>query len=149
MTMTVDYEQLLVTNEFSEVIRLQNQSLERLKAFRAKYPYLIPPNVACMVEENLKENMQMLFKEMNNLHKPKQQQKRYVCMECHGSFAVRLPGGLCDECRSRTTATQPDYDKINSQGQTAVVEAEVEPASELESEAAAAAEPPEERPATD
>lgn len=105
--MGLDYEQLLITNELSEIIRGHNQCLERLRTYRTSYPYLMAPNIAKMMEENLKENIQMLYREFNNLHKPKTEQKRHVCQQCHSVFAVSLRGGICDECRSRIGHTTP------------------------------------------
>ncbi|MCX7626769.1 MAG: hypothetical protein N2Z21_11270 [Candidatus Sumerlaeaceae bacterium] len=111
--MGLDYEQLLIFNELSEIIRWQNQCIERMKSFREKYPYLIPPNVARMVEENLKENVQFLYRELNHLHKPPEERRRHVCRECHGVFFVSLPGGLCDECRAKIAAThKPQYGRV-------------------------------------
>ena len=112
--MGLDYEQLLIFNELSEIIRWQNLSMERMKSFCEKYPYLIPPNVARMVEENLKENVQILYRELNDLHKPREQRKRHVCSECHGVFFVSLPGGICDECRSKKTSHKPQYGRVAS-----------------------------------
>ena len=117
--MALDYEQLLITNELSEIIRGHNQCLERLRHYRENYPYLIAPNVGKMMEENLKENVQMLYRELNNLHKPKTEQRRHVCRECHSVFAVALRGGLCDQCRSRMPhlTPQPDaYQRRNGDG---------------------------------
>lgn len=105
--MSFDMEKLQAVAELGEVIRLQNEALERLQAFRNARPYLIVPNLAKMVEENLKENVHVLYKELNNLHRPPEKKVRYVCESCHLAFAVPLPGGLCDECRSRQTQTQP------------------------------------------
>ena len=105
--LALDYEQLLITNEMSEIIRWHNQCLDRLRSYRETYPYLMAPNVARMMEENLKENVQMLYRELNNLHKPKQEQRRHVCRECHSVFAVSLPGGICDECRARQRPQEP------------------------------------------
>jgi hypothetical protein len=111
----LDYEQLLLTNELSEIIRWHNQCLDRLRNYRESYPYLLAPNLGKMMEENLKENVQVLYRELNNLHKPREEQRRHVCRECHAVFAVALPGGLCDECRGRvatvdTSATPPPED---------------------------------------
>ena len=111
--MGLDYEKLLIFNELSEIIRWQNQCIERIKSFRERYPYLIPPNVAYMVEENLKENVQVLYRELNHLHKPKEEKRRHVCRECHSVFFVSLPGGLCDECRAKLAAShQPQYGRV-------------------------------------
>jgi hypothetical protein len=105
--LALDYEQLLITNELSEIIRWHNQCLDRLRSYRETYPYLLAPNVAYMLEDNLKENVQMLYRELNNLHKPKTEQRRHVCSQCHGVFAASLPGGICDECRGRGVRPQP------------------------------------------
>jgi hypothetical protein len=103
----LDYEQLLITNELSEIIRWHNQCLDRLRSYRESYPYLIAPNVGKMMEENLKENVQMLYRELNNLHKPKAEQRRHVCRQCHMVFALPLRGGICDECHSKRAAPTP------------------------------------------
>lgn len=106
--MNLDYEKLLILNELSEIIQWHNQCLDRMTAYRESYPFLMPPNVAAMIEGNLKENVQMLYRELNNLHKPRSEQRRHVCRRCHGVFAVALPSGVCDECRSKVE-TQPEY----------------------------------------
>jgi hypothetical protein len=111
--MGMDSEQLMIFGELSEIIRGQNMCIELMKSFREKYPYLIPTNVARMVEENLKENVQILYRELNHLHKPPQEKRRHVCRGCHGVFFTALPGGLCDECRSKAEATQqPQYGRV-------------------------------------
>jgi hypothetical protein len=99
--MSFDYEKLLVFNELSEIIRWHNQCIDRLQSYRTNHPYLLAPNLGRMMEDNLKENVQMLYRELNNLNKPKAEQRRHVCRECFGVFASALPGGICDECRSR------------------------------------------------
>lgn len=102
-----DYEKVIIMSEISELIRGLNQSLDRLREYREKYPYLMAPNIAGAIEDNIKESVTLLLREMNNLNKPKQEQRRYVCPECNGVFMVALPGGLCDECRSRVATAQP------------------------------------------
>lgn len=103
--MSFDPEKLLIFNELSEIIRWHNQCIDRLGTYKKNHPYLIAPNLHKMMEENLKENVQMLYKELNNLNKPKTEQRRHVCRECHSVFAAALPGGICDECRSKVGAT--------------------------------------------
>jgi hypothetical protein len=95
--------------ELGEVIRLQNEALEKLRAFREARPYAIAPNLFRMIEENLKENVQMLYKELNQVHKPPTERKRHVCRQCHHVFAIALPGGLCDECRSKPAGQPAAY----------------------------------------
>jgi len=104
-----DLEKLQAVAELGEVIRLQNEALERLVAFRKERPYLMMPNLAKMVEENIKENVTVLYKELNNLHKPAAQQTRYICRECQMAFVVALPGGICDECRARLGSKPRSY----------------------------------------
>lgn len=130
--MSFDLEKLQAVAELGEVIRLQNEALERLQAFRNARPYLIVPNLARMVEENLKENVHVLYKELNNLHRPPEKQVRYICDECSMAFAVPLPGGLCDECKSRlaTSATPRTYGAIEAQEKEENSPAEETPAEE-------------------
>jgi hypothetical protein len=104
-----DLEKMQAVAELGEVIRLQNEAMDRLRAFRQARPYLIMPNLAKMVEENMKENVQVLYKELNNLHKPAEQQTRYICDDCKMAFLVKLPGGICDECRARRGTKPRDY----------------------------------------
>ncbi len=105
--MSFDLDKMQAVIELGEVIRLQNEALERLVAFRKARPNLMMPNLAKMVEENLKENVQVLYKELNNLHKPPEQQTRYICKECQMAFLTSLPGGICDECRAKKGSSQP------------------------------------------
>lgn len=95
--------------EMGEVIRLQNEALKKLREFREARPYAIAPNLYRMIEENLKENVQMLYKELNQVHKPAAERKRHVCRQCHHVFASALPGGLCDECRSKPPGQPAAY----------------------------------------
>lgn len=104
-----DLEKLQAVAELGEVIRLQNEALDKLVAFRRARPYLMMPNLAKMVEENIKENVQVLYKELNNLHKPAEERTRYICEDCKMAFLVRLPGGICDECRARRASKPRDY----------------------------------------
>ena len=97
--MSSDLDKLQAVAELGDVIRLQNEALDKLVAFRKSKPHLMMPNLAKMVEEDIKENVQVLYKELNNLHRPSEQQERYICKECEMAFLVRLPGGICDECR--------------------------------------------------
>ena len=99
--MIEEYEARLIGNEFSEIIKLLNQTIERLQRFREAYPYLIAPNVFEVLEENLKENTQVMYREFQNIMRgngPHYDQK-YVCKKCKKVFMISLPHGLCDECR--------------------------------------------------
>lgn len=99
--MSFDPDKLQAAAQLGEVIRLHNETLEKLREFRRLRPYALPPNMVVMAEENLKENVQVLYKELNHLHKPAAERRRHACRQCHHVFAVSLPGGICDECRSR------------------------------------------------
>ena len=57
--MNVNSDALKIVAELGEAIRLQNEALERLRAFRQEMPYILAPNIANMVEENLKENIHL------------------------------------------------------------------------------------------
>ncbi|KPL05412.1 hypothetical protein AMJ85_11860 [candidate division BRC1 bacterium SM23_51] len=101
----MDYETMLRVNELAGILKLQQQAAGRLKRFREAYPYLVAPNLLEMLEENLRDNIAVLTKEMGQLQTGKRapvgDPSRYVCKRCHAKFAVALPGGLCDECRSK------------------------------------------------
>lgn len=99
----MEYEELFTLNEFSEIIKTHNSALERLKRFRDAYPYLIAPNIFDMLQHNLKENTQILFREMSGMkdQKNKKYSKRHTCRVCNKIFMMSLPGGICDECRGK------------------------------------------------
>ena len=117
---------LAITHELSEIIQLHNQAHAQLEKYRKAYPYLMAPNLAAMMEGNLKDNLQILYKELTNLHRPVDTKDRNVCAICHRAFATRLPGGACDECRARFSAPKPSYglaspddpDAVNLEGLT-------------------------------
>ena len=99
----MEYKNLFMMNEFSEIIKYHNNTLDRIKRFREEYPYLIAPNVYDMLQHNLKENVTILFREMSGIQNPgkKKYEKKYVCRICHKVHMIKLPGGICDECRSK------------------------------------------------
>lgn len=101
----MDYEIMLRVNELAEILKLHHHAVDRLKRFREAYPYLIAPNMLEMLEANLKDNVAVLTKEMGQLQTGKRapagDPSRYICKRCHAKFAATLPGGLCDECRSK------------------------------------------------
>jgi hypothetical protein len=107
--MSFSPDNMRTATELGEVIRLQNEALEKLRAFRETRPYAIAPNLFRMVEENLKENVQMLYKELNQVNKPATEQRRHVCTQCHHVFATALPGGICDQCRSKPAGQPAAY----------------------------------------
>jgi hypothetical protein len=101
----MDYEVMLRVNELAEIIKNHRHAADRLKRFRQSYPYLIAPNVLEMLEENLRDNMVVLNKEMGQLQSgksaPAGDPTRYICKRCSQKFTVVLPGGLCDQCRAK------------------------------------------------
>ena len=99
----MEYEELFVLNEFSEIIKYHNSTLDRIKRFRDAYPYLIAPNVFDTLQHNLSDNIAVLFREMSGLQnqKDKQYDKKYVCKICHKVYMTSLPRGVCDECRGK------------------------------------------------
>jgi hypothetical protein len=98
-----EYERRLIANEFSRIIQTHNGLIESIKEFRDAYPYLIAPNVFDILEGNIKENTQIMYRELQNLMRPDgpHYHKKYVCKNCHQVFMMSLPEGLCDECRSK------------------------------------------------
>ncbi len=107
--MSTTGEPFKIQTELSEVLRLHNQTLERLRAFQHERPYVVAPNIMKMVEENLKENVTILYKQWNEVHKPPTERVRHVCTQCSFVFASALPGGICDECRSKPGGQPSTY----------------------------------------
>ncbi len=101
--MAPDYRNKLIGNEFSDIIKAHNEALERLQRFRDEHPYLIAPNVFDTLEANLKENTQIMYRELQNIMRSggPHYHKKYICKNCHRAFMMSLPGGLCDECRGK------------------------------------------------
>ncbi|MCX8037945.1 MAG: hypothetical protein N3D11_13025 [Candidatus Sumerlaeia bacterium] len=101
----MDYEMMLRVNELAEILKLHRQAADRVKRFRGAYPYLIAPNILDLVEGNLSDNVTVLTKEMGHLQTgrktPAGDPSRYICKKCGCKFTITLPGGLCDECRSK------------------------------------------------
>jgi hypothetical protein len=101
----MDYEIMLRVNELAEIIKLHQQTASRLKRFREAYPYLIAPNLLELLEDNLRDNVSVLTKEMGQLQSGKQtaagDPARYICKQCSMKFTVALPDGLCDQCRAK------------------------------------------------
>jgi hypothetical protein len=105
----MDKDMLTNAAALGEIIRLHNEAVERLKAYRVSRPYLMAPNLGSMLEGNLKDNIEVLYRELNNLAKPRSAKKQYVCTQCHGVFLQRLPGGICDQCKSRVSLGSGRY----------------------------------------
>lgn len=99
----IEYEQLLLKNEFSEIIKYNEMALKRIDRFQEGYPYIIAPNIIALIRDNLKDNIAILLREMPNIEKFKKREynQKYVCEKCKNVFFVKLPGGVCDECRGK------------------------------------------------
>ncbi|MCD6386671.1 hypothetical protein J7M23_12970 [Candidatus Sumerlaeota bacterium] len=97
-----EYERRLLADEFAGIIKMHNEVLERLERFRKAYPYLLAPNIFDSLEGNLKENVQIMYRELQNLHRTDgpHYEKKYICKRCHQAFMIALPEGLCDKCRA-------------------------------------------------
>lgn len=102
----MEYEQMLVINEVSEILRAHNEALGRLNKFKEAYPYLVAPNLLETLEHNLKDNIAVLYREYQTLHNKegKKYEKKYVCKRCKQVFFISLPQGLCDKCRAEISA---------------------------------------------
>lgn len=96
-----EYERRLISNSFAEIIRTHNSALEQLQSFRKEYPYLISPKVLELLEGNIKDNINVLYREMQNLNRTNgpHYEKKYVCKKCKEVYFTSLPDGLCDKCR--------------------------------------------------
>lgn len=104
--MDADQEKQLMTARVMKIIRDCNANYEAIHSFRKEYPNVISPNILIYIEENIKENITLLYKEVNNLNKPKEEKIQYICRNCKCSFFSRLPYGLCDKCRSELNVEQ-------------------------------------------
>ncbi len=98
-----DYEEMLLKNEFSEIIKYNDMALKRVQRFGEGYPYLIAPNILQLIMDNLKDNIALLLREMPNIEKYKKREysQRFICTKCKNVFFISLPGGICDECRAK------------------------------------------------
>lgn len=114
--MNLTDEQIDMITVVGETIRHQTFAQEMVADFRKKYPFAIPPNLLGLIEENLKDNIQVLYREMNVLHKPNSEKRRWVCTKCKTVFAMPVPGGLCDACKAATmnVPNRPDYAELNA-----------------------------------
>ena len=78
----MDYEMMLRVNELAEIIKFHQQAAHGLSRFRGAYPYLVAPNLLELLEENLRDNISVLTKEIGQLQAGKR-----------GGFLGRLFGG--------------------------------------------------------
>lgn len=108
-------EQIEMITELGEIIRHQTFAQERLAEFRRRFPFALPPNLLSMIEDNLKENIQVCYREMNVIHKPADEKRRWFCTKCKTVFAMPVPGGLCDACKmEQRRSSGPDYTQLNA-----------------------------------
>jgi hypothetical protein len=99
----MEYDELFILNEFSEIIKYHNIALERIKRFEEAYPHLIAPNIYDLLQHNLKDNITILLREMSGMkdQKNKKYDKKHVCKICNKVHMTSLPRGVCDECRGK------------------------------------------------
>ena len=108
-------EQIEMITQLGEIIRHQTFAQERLADFRRRFPFALPPNLLSMIEDNLKENIQVCYREMNVIHKPADEKRRWFCTKCKTVFAMPVPGGLCDACKmEQRRSSGPDYNQLNA-----------------------------------
>ncbi|MEQ8820879.1 MAG: hypothetical protein RLY93_11595 [Sumerlaeia bacterium] len=108
-SMTMKDDDKLVFDELSDILSHVNTAANKLEVFKKKYPYLVAPNIFGIWEDNLKETATVMFREFHNLRNGQQKKtysKRYVCSQCKTVCMVPLPGGICDECRSRNAPSR-------------------------------------------
>lgn len=100
----MDPDNLFLQRRLSGIIRQLNGIVKNLGDFKDENPHVIAPNLMDAMIGNLKDDINILLREMNIIGSPNRrqlQERRYVCRSCHNVFTSPLVAGICDECRSR------------------------------------------------
>jgi hypothetical protein len=111
-SVTVPAEDIQVLSELSDILASVNGALAAVKKLKAKYPYLIAPNITGMWEDNLQETATVMMREFHNLRNGRAQksyQKKNICTMCSSVFLEPLPDGICDECKGKTSGPMKEY----------------------------------------
>lgn len=106
--MSTDPEALFIQRRLSGMTRQMTGLVQNLEEFRVEYPQIIAPNVLEAIIGNLKDDINVLLREMSLLtspHREELRQRRYVCRACKNVFTSPLVAGVCDECRARGITT--------------------------------------------
>jgi len=95
---------MFVQRRLSGIARQLNGLIKNFEDFREEHPTLIAPNVLNAIIGNLKDDVNVVMREMNMVGSPNRKQlkaRRYHCRACHNVFMQPLVAGICDECRGR------------------------------------------------
>lgn len=109
MNTDITPEDMFAQRRLSGMARQMGGIVRNLEEFKVEYPTIIAPNVIDAMIGNLKDDINILLREVNMLSSPNRrelQQRRYVCRSCQSVFMVPLVAGICDECRSRGITSQ-------------------------------------------
>jgi hypothetical protein len=96
-----------VIDEMSEILCSVNVASALIGKFVQKHPQAVAEDRIARWENTLRDIATVMYREFHALRNgrtKKTYDKRYVCSTCHSVFMAPLPGGMCDECRSRAAA---------------------------------------------
>jgi hypothetical protein len=102
-------EDLFIQRRLNGITRQLSGIVKNLEEFRQEYPHVIAPNILEAMVGNLKDDINILLREVNMIGSPNRealQQRRWVCRSCKAVFMAPLVAGVCDECRARGITTQ-------------------------------------------
>jgi hypothetical protein len=100
----INPESLFIQRRLGGVVRQLNGIVMNLEEFRDEHPTIIAPNMLDTIIHNLKDDINVLLREVNILGSPNPkalQERRYVCRSCNSVFSTPIVAGVCDECRGR------------------------------------------------
>jgi hypothetical protein len=101
-------DDLFIQRRLSGISRQLTGIVKNLEEFGQEHPHVIAPNILAAMVGNLKDDINILLREVNYLGSPDRQalrDRRYVCRSCQRVFAAPLAAGICDECRGRGITT--------------------------------------------
>ncbi|MBN1478306.1 hypothetical protein JXA47_16235 [Candidatus Sumerlaeota bacterium] len=102
-------EDLFIQRRLNGITRQLSGIVKNFEEFREEYPHVIAPNILEAMIGNLKDDINILLREVNMIGSPnreKLQQRRWICRSCNAVFMAPLVAGVCDECRARGITTQ-------------------------------------------
>lgn len=106
--MNLSPEDLFIQRRLSGIARQLSGIAQNLEEFGRENPQIIAPNVLEAMVGNLKDDINVILREVNMIASPNRKElreRRYVCRSCNNVFMTPLAAGVCDECRSRGITT--------------------------------------------
>ncbi|NJL07530.1 MAG: hypothetical protein HC900_04160 [Methylacidiphilales bacterium] len=107
-SMVVKSGDLAVMDELSDVLCAVSHAASALAEYRERFPDCMPPEKFKLWEDNLRDVSTVMLREFHNMRHGREKKcydKKNVCSVCHAVFMVPVPGGVCDECRSKGVTT--------------------------------------------